>query len=133
MALHDLLSDGLAAAAGLGAASLVAKRLPVWATLVNINVTIRKAFNVIGATGISDHWKEFVFPRYAITLLIGSWCLAFYLLAILGVFVSGFVAAELLFMDTLQDALARLWKWEPQLIATVMGILLFLVLQRRRR
>ena len=133
MTLHNLLVDGLAAATGLGAAILLLKRLPVLPTLVDVNTTIRKALHIIGATGISDHWKELVVPRYALSIMIGSSCIAVYLLATLGMFVAGFFAAGLAFVDTPQDALARLLRWEPQLMAVVMGIILSFTLWRKRR
>ena len=130
---HDLLVDGLATATGLGAAILLLKRLRVLPTLVGVNTTIHKAFHVIGAAGISDHWKELVVPRYALSIMIGSSCIAVYLLAMLGMFVAGCFAAGLPFVDTPQDALARLLRWEPQLMAVVMGIFLSFNLWRKRR
>ncbi len=133
MTLHDLLLDGLATAAGLGAALLLLKRLPLVPRLAQLNTNIHKAFHVIGASGISDHWKELVVPRYALSIMIGSSCLAVYLLAVLGMFVAGFVAAQLPFVDAPQDALARLFRPEPQVMALVMGIGLVLTLRRNRQ
>ena len=133
MTLNNLLVDGLAAATGLGAAILLLNRMPVLPTLVDVDRTIRKAFHVIGATGISDHWKELVILRYALNIMIGSSRIAVYLLAMLGMFVAGFFAAGLPFVDTPQDALARLLRWEPQLMAVAMGIFLSFTLWRKRR
>lgn len=133
IALDNLLQDVLAAAAGLSAAFLLFKRLPVWATLVSLKVTIRKAFTTIMMTAVSDHWKEVAVRRYALRLLMSSCRLAVFMLVLVVVFAAGFVVVQLLFMESLQYALTRLLRWEPQLLAAAIGIPLFLFLQRVRR
>ncbi|MCZ6490431.1 MAG: hypothetical protein O7A06_07865 [Acidobacteria bacterium] len=133
MTLLNLLLDAGAAAAGLGAAVLLFKRLPLISTFVDLNSTVYKAFHVIGARGISDHWKELVLSRYALKIMIGSSCSAVYLLAIVGGFVAGFIVVQLPFVDTPQSALARLLRWEPNLTAVVMGIFLSFASRRKGR
>lgn len=133
MTLHELTLDGLTAAAGLGAAVLLLKGLPIRPTLVDVTARVHKAVRVIRATGVSDHWKERVVPRYALSIMLGTSRIAAYLLAMLGTFIAGFVAAGVPFGEAPGDALARLLRWEPQLMALAMGTLLVLFLRRRRR
>lgn len=126
MTPNNFLLDALAAATGLGAAILLFKRLPIVSTFVNLYSTANKAFHVIGAGGISDHWKEIALSRYALRIMIGTSRGACYMLAIVGLFAIGFVAVQLPFVDTPQTALARLLRWEPHLMAVVMGVVLSL-------
>ena len=133
MTLNNLLLDALAAAAGLGAAVLLFKRLPLISTFANLFSTVNKAFHVIGANGISDHWKELALSRYALRIMIGSSYGAIYILAIAGWFAMGFVTVQLPFVDSPQIALARLLRWEPQLMVVVMGGLLSLTWRWKRR
>lgn len=133
MTPHNLLLDALAAAAGLGGAVLLFRRLPLISTFANLFSTINKAFHVIGARGISDHWKELVLSRYALKIMVGSLCGAIYIFAIVGWFATVFVTVQLPFVDSPQIALARLLRWEPHLMAVVMGILLSLTWRWKRR
>ena len=133
MTPNNLVLDALSAAVGLGAAVFLFKRLPLVSTFAKLVLTANKAFYVIGAKGISDHWKEWVLSRYALRIMIGSLCGAIYILAIVGWFATGFVAVLLPFVDAPQIALARLLRWEPHLMILVMGILLLLNWRWKRR
>ena len=129
----DLVLDGAAVAAGLCAAVLLLRRLPIVATLAAVLAASRRALHVIAAAGISDHWKELVVPRYALRIMIGSSWIAVYLAALLAVFVAGFLAVDLFFVDTPEAAWARILRPETQLIAVAMGVVLSLALLRKRR
>ncbi len=133
MTPNNLVLDALSAAVGLAAAVFLFKRLPLISTFANLYLTVNKAFHVIGARGISDHWKELALSRYALRIMIGSSCGAIYILAIVGWFATGFVTVQLPFVDTPQIALARLLRWEPHLMAVIIGILLTLTWRWKRR
>jgi len=131
--LDSLLLDVAADAVGLGVAILLLRRLPIMPTLGAVLATTKRALHVVRASGISDHWKEVVVPRYALRIMIGTLSLALCLAALLAVFVAGFMAVGLFFVDTPQDAWARILAPQAQLIALAMGVALSVVLLRKRR
>lgn len=133
MTLHEFILDLLIAAAGVVAASPLVKLLRMGETLVSINMTIGKAFNVIGAQRVSDHLKERVLPHYALEIFIGSGHLAVYLLVILGAFVLGISIAQLMLLETLDGVLDRVSRWQFQSVAAVLGGIIYIFLRLRRR
>lgn len=69
-----------------------AVRIPLSSIVSDINVVVRKALHVLGASSISDHWKEKVMLSYAGALFLSTLKLAALLVAI------GLVAVLLIFV-----------------------------------
>ncbi len=67
-------------------------RIPFPKVLSEISVVTRKAFHILGAKSVSDHWKEKVMLAYAISLFTSTMKLAGFLVTL------GAVAILLIFI-----------------------------------
>ena len=78
-------------AIGAIAASELFLRLPIMKHLATVGSVSRKSMKVLGAKGVSDHWKERVLPAYSLRLAKGAVLFFFFLiLALLPVVIVGF-------------------------------------------
>jgi len=78
-------------AIGALAASELFLRLPIMRHLGTVGTISRKSMKVLGAKGVSDHWKEKVLPTYSLRLAKGAVLFFFFLvLALLPVVIVGF-------------------------------------------
>lgn len=128
--MHELLTDALAAAAGVAAAIALLIRLPFGSRLASLVSTIQKALSVIAADQISDHWKERAIPAYSIRLFRLSLELAFFIVGTLAVFVAAFSLTAGLVTGDWQAATVQWLHWRPQLLALGFAVL-YLVLRPR--
>jgi len=108
------------------AAAEFAMRLPLMASATRLAKVASKSFAVIGASQVSDHWKEKAISRYSRDMLVGSLKLALLSVALLSPFIVGTFAVSLLAPGT-EDAL---YSWQGIAWCTLMATAYILVRQR---
>lgn len=130
--MPDILSDAVAAAAGIAAALLLLRALPLATRIETVLSTMRKALTVIGSKRISEHWKERVVPAYSAKIFLASLDVALRIALVLLAFVAGFAVAHLPVTGDAAVSAGRLLHWQPQIIAFALAMGYWLLWPRSR-
>lgn len=119
-----MIADLISSTAGVLIAGWLLIRLPLAGTAQAIIHTSRRAVSVLGSQRISEHWKERAVPAYSLKLFQKSILLGCYLLIAIATFAVAFSLTQLFFGESVGGGILRLLRWETQLVALTVSLLL---------